>query len=191
VTVENPKTGPRTYLLRRRERDLVTARERREGLLVLPRWMSWQEPAVEKGQTVRKKELVARGTTQIFFQANVWIFTILSFLVGIAMGIGKAAVYRLIPDYFPNAVGVVGGIVGVIGGLGGFVCPVIFGYLLEWTGIWTTCWMFFFVLSVVCFVWMHLVVRRILRQRAPDALHVIEHGHRPGEARPAAAEVVP
>ena len=38
-----------------------------------------------------------------------------------------------------------GGIVGVLGGLGGFVCPVIFGYLLEATGLWTSCWMFFAV----------------------------------------------
>jgi NNP family nitrate/nitrite transporter-like MFS transporter len=178
VTVESAKTGPRTYPLRRRERELVTEEERRERLLVLPRWISWQEPAVSPGQKVAKKELVARGTTQIFFQANVWIFTFLSFLVGIAMGIGKAAVYRLIPDYYPDDVGVVGGVVGVIGGLGGFVCPVIFGYLLQWTGIWTTCWMFFLGLSIVCFVWMHLTVRRLLRQRAPDTLRLIEHGHR-------------
>ena len=59
------------------------------------------------------------------------------------MGIGKAAVYKHIPDYFPDDVGVVGGIVGVLGGLGGFVCPVIFGYLLDATGLWTSCWMFF------------------------------------------------
>src|SRR5262249_44795074 len=159
-------------------------RDRRDGVLVLPRAQAWQEPVVASGQAVKKKEVIARGTTQIFFQANVWIFTFLSFVVGAAMGIGKAAVYRLIPDYFPKDVGVVGGIGGVIGGLGGFVCPVIFGYLLQWTGIWTTCWMFFFVLSIVCFAWMHLVVRRILRQRAPDALHVIEHGHA-GGATPA------
>ena len=51
------------------------------------------------------------------------------------MGIGKAAVYRHIPDYYPDQIGVVGGIVGVVGGLGGFVCPILFGYMLKWTGI--------------------------------------------------------
>lgn len=188
IVVESPKVGPKTYPYVRKEKELVTEEEKRDRLLVLPRWMSWQEPAVAVGQEVKKKEVVARGTTQIFFQANVWIFTILSFVIGAAMGIGKAAVYRLIPDYFPNDVGVVGGLVGVIGGLGGFVCPVIFGYLLMWTGIWTTCWMFFFGLSVVCFLWMHLVVRRIMRQKAPDALHLIEHGHRPDESRPVPSE---
>ena len=182
IVVDSPKVGPKRYAYVRKSGELVSEEERRDRLLVLPRWMSWQEAVVKEGQEVKKKEVIARGTTQIFFQANVWIFTILSFLVGAAMGIGKAAVYRLIPDYFPNDVGVVGGIVGVIGGLGGFVCPVIFGYLLQWTGIWTTCWMFFFLLSIGCLLWMHFVVRRIVRQQAPDTLHLIEHGHRPQDA---------
>jgi NNP family nitrate/nitrite transporter-like MFS transporter len=89
-------------------------------------------------------------------------------------GIGKAAVYKHIPDYFPDQVGVVGGMVGVLGGLGGFVCPVAFGYLLRETGLWTTCWMFFFVVAAGCMLWMHLVVRRIMKKQAPEMLRHIE-----------------
>ena len=85
--------------------------------------------------------------------------------------------YKHIPDYFPHDVGVVGGIVGVLGGLGGFVCPVIFGYLLKATGLWTSCWMFFFVLIAVCLVWMHVVVRRLLQQKAPHLMHQMETVH--------------
>ena len=59
---------------------------------------------------------------------------------GSIWGIGMGAVYKYIPDYFPEEVGVVGGMVGVLGGLGGFFCPIIFGYLLEGTGLWTSCW---------------------------------------------------
>jgi MFS transporter, NNP family, nitrate/nitrite transporter len=121
-----------------------------------------------------REQLLARGVTQIFFQANIWIFTGLSLLLGAVMGIGKAAVYRHIPDYFPQDVGVVGGIVGVLGGLGGFVCPVIFGYLLKATGLWTSCWMFLFVVVAVCLVWMHLVIRRMLREQAPHLMHQME-----------------
>ena len=77
-------------------------------------------------------------------------------VLGTIWGIGKAAVYKLIPDYFPEEVGVVGGMVGVLGGLGGFVCPIVFGYLLEWTGLWTSCWMFMLALSVVCLVFTAL-----------------------------------
>lgn len=134
-----------------------------EGNLVWPTFRSWQEPAVTVGQEVKKKELVARGVTHVYFQANVWVFTALVFLVGILMGIGKAAVYKHIPEYFPKDVGVVGGLVGVIGGLGGFFCPILFGYLLKLTGLWTSCWLFLGVLSVVCLVWMHLVILRMTR----------------------------
>lgn len=134
-----------------------------EGVLVWPTFRSWQEPAVEQGQSVKKKELLAKGVTHVYFQANVWVFTALVFLAGIMMGIGKAAVYKHIPEYFPKDVGVVGGIVGVIGGLGGFFCPILFGYLLKLTGLWTSCWLFLALLSVVCLVWMHIVILRMTR----------------------------
>ncbi len=143
--------------------------------LVLPFRRSWQEAAVGQGDEVARRQLVARGVTHIYFQANIWIFTALVFVVGILMGIGKAAVYKHIPAYFPKDVGVVGGIVGVLGGLGGFVCPIIFGYLLRGLGIWTTCWVFFFFLSLACLYWMHIVIRRMVFHEAPHLAHEIEH----------------
>ncbi|MDH3591471.1 MAG: MFS transporter, partial [Planctomycetota bacterium] len=156
IVVSSEKRKPITYKLKKKEGELVTDDERRTGVLVWPRGMSWQEVDVAVGDEIKPKQLLASGHTHIFFQANVWIFTILSLLLGAVMGIGKAAVYKHIPDYFPDDVGVVGGIVGVLGGLGGFICPVIFGYLLRSTGIWTTCWMFFFGVTAVCLVWMHV-----------------------------------
>lgn len=166
--------GEQTYKLKRKAGELVTPEQRAKGVLILPRSMSWQETVVQQGQRVAKKELLARGVTQIFFQANIWVFTILSIVLGAVMGIGKAAVYKHIPDYFPTDVGVVGGIVGVLGGLGGFVCPVIFGYLLKATGLWTSCWIFFAILVTVCLVWMHLVIQRMMRAEAPEIHRQIE-----------------
>ncbi|TAK57772.1 MAG: MFS transporter [Bacteroidetes bacterium] len=148
--------------------------EMQEGSLVLPTFTFWQEPAVKVGDEVVKKQLLAKGTTHIYFQANVWIFTILVFIVGIMMGIGKAAVYKFIPEYYPQDVGVVGGIVGVIGGLGGFVGPIIFGYLLKATGIWTTAWMFFFIVTLICHVWMYMTVRKLMRERVPTLSRQLE-----------------
>ncbi len=174
IVVES-KGGKKTpYKLKRREGELVSEEDRSKGVLILPRSMSWQEAAVEEGQSVAKKELLARGVTQIFFQANIWVFTVLSLIIGAVMGIGKAAVYKHIPDYFPTDVGVVGGIVGVLGGLGGFICPVIFGYLLNATGLWTSCWMFFAVLVLVCLVWMHLVIQQMMKKEAPEIHRRIE-----------------
>lgn len=138
-----------------------------EDTLVFPTFHNWQESVVKEGQVVKRRELLAKGITNAFFQANVWVFTFFVFAAGIMMGIGKAAVYRHIPDYFPHDVGVVGGIVGVIGGLGGFVCPILFGYMLKYTGLWTTCWVFLAFLSVVCLVWMHLVILKMSKDLKP------------------------
>jgi NNP family nitrate/nitrite transporter-like MFS transporter len=172
--VVDTNSGPIEYPLNGSTGPVATDEERRSGMIIWPRSVSWQESLVQVGDEVGKKQLLARGVTEIFFQANVWIFTFLSFILGSVMGIGKAAVYKHIPDYFPNDVGVVGGIVGVLGGIGGFVCPIIFGYLLKQTGLWTTCWMFFFLLTAVCLVWMHITVRRLMKKRAPEVLRQVE-----------------
>jgi NNP family nitrate/nitrite transporter-like MFS transporter len=142
----------------------------------------WQEPAVVVGQHVEKRELLAKGITRIFFQANVWIFTGLVMVLGIIWGIGKAGVYKYIPDYFPLEVGVVGGMVGVVGGLGGFVCPIVFGYLLEATGLWTSCWMLMFALSVTCLLWMMRTVRLLDAKAAPSVSRSLEEQYEGGRA---------
>ena len=70
-------------------------------------------------------------------------------------------------------VGVVGGMVGVLGGLGGFFSPIVFGYLLDWTGIWSTCWIFMLVISAICLLWMHRVVINLTKNETPElVLHM-------------------
>ena len=133
-------------------------------IILLPKLNTWQEAKVAVGDQVAKRELLASGMTHIYFQANVWVFTFLVFVIGIWMGIGKAGVYKYIPEYFPSEVGVVGGIVGVVGGLGGFVSPIIFGRLLQATGLWITTWVFFFIFTVICLIWMAVVVRQISKK---------------------------
>ncbi|MCK6499653.1 MAG: MFS transporter, partial [Nitrospira sp.] len=135
--------------------------------LIFPTFTSWQEPIVKAGDEVKKRTLLARGTTEVFFQANVWVFSTIVLFAGIMMGVGMAAVYRHIPDYFPHDVGVVGGIVGVLGGLGGFFFPIIFGYLLKWTGLWTTCWLFLMAIALICLIWMHIVILRMSKNLKP------------------------
>lgn len=166
----------RKYALRTKKEDnIITVASQNESMLVLPTFTFWQEPAVQVGEKIQKKQLLARGVTHIFFQANVWIFTVLVLVVGVATGIGKAAVYKHIPDYFPKDVGVVGGIVGVIGGLGGWVGPILFGLMLSSTGIWTSCWLFFAIVIIVCLIWMHLTITHMMNQRAPEISGNFEH----------------
>jgi len=164
------------YKLKPRQ-ETLTEEQKIAGMLIFPKVVSWQEPVVKPGDKVVRKQLLARGATHIYFQANVWVFTMLVFIIGFMMGVGKAAVYKHIPEYFPKDVGVVGGLVGLIGGLGGFVCPIIFGYALEYTGLWTTCWMFFAALSAICLWWMHSVIQRMQREEAPHVEHMIDRSN--------------
>jgi NNP family nitrate/nitrite transporter-like MFS transporter len=173
VTQDKIVIGNTTYKLRVRTGDHNEKFDRK--LLVFPTKEAWQEPVVKEGDTVKRKQLVAKGVTRIYFQANVWIFAILVILLGSIWGIGKAAVYKHIPDYFPEEVGVVGGMVGVLGGLGGFFCPIIFGYLLEGTGLWTSCWLFMFIISGICLWWMHTVIQKMMKAKHPESMKQMEH----------------
>jgi NNP family nitrate/nitrite transporter-like MFS transporter len=144
---------------------------------IFPVKTSWQEIIVKQNQEVKKKELLAQGVTQINFSANLWVYLVLVILIGISWGIGKAAVYKHIPEYFPNEVGVVGGMVGLIGGLGGFLGPIIFGYLLNYTGLWTSSWIFIFAVSVLCLLWMHRTIINATRTKLPNFTRDIESNH--------------
>ena len=110
------------------------------------------------------------GTKEVMqFTMNVWLFTALVFLIGVGQGIGKAAVYKHIPTYFPKDVGAVGGLVGMLGALGGFFLPPLFAYTQAWTGLPQMTFFVLFVLTAISFVWMHLTVIKLLQQ---EALHL-------------------
>lgn len=93
-------------------------------------------------------------------------FVVVIFILGFFMSLGKAAVYKHIPVYYPDHVGSVGGLVGMIGGLGGFVLPIVFGAVSDLTGIWTSCFVVLFLLVAVAFIWMHTAVRQMEREAA-------------------------
>src|SRR5207249_4834478 len=78
----------------------------------------------------------AGGTPVTFtYRLGLGPFSLLTFVLGCAMGIGKASIYKYIPDYFPRHVGAVGGIVGMLGALGGFFLPPAFGMFGRWSGV--------------------------------------------------------
>lgn len=108
---------------------------------------------------------------------NLFFFTLVTVLLGCAMGIGKAAVYKHIPEYFPMRVGSVGGLVGSLGALGGFFLLPIFGYAQQLTGIRSSPFAVLFLLTLVSLVWMHLIVLQILQKNSPNLLHLFERQH--------------
>lgn len=91
------------------------------------------------------------------------IFIVTVFVLGFVMSLGKAAVYKHIPAYYPDNVGAVGGVVGMVGGLGGFVLPIAFGLLKDATGLWSSCFLLLFAVVIVSLVWMHLSIRQMER----------------------------
>ncbi|WP_157017844.1 MFS transporter [Mesorhizobium xinjiangense] len=104
------------------------------------------------------------GPKTFHFAVGPWAFVVVIFVLGFFMSLGKAAVYKHIPVYYPDNVGAVGGMVGMIGGLGGFILPLLFGYLNDVTGLWTSCFMALFVIVAASITWMHLAIRKLERR---------------------------
>ncbi|CAM3853908.1 MFS transporter [Deinococcus frigens] len=61
-------------------------------------------------------------------------FMLLTTVVGLGMGVGKASTYTLVAQWHPGQMGTVGGLVGLLGGLGGFFLPLIFAALKPTLG---------------------------------------------------------
>ncbi len=133
-------------------------------------------PDVEMGFQVPAKYAALGDGPRLSLRMGPYLFTAIVFVLGLAMGIGKAAVFKHIPHYFPDKVGSVGGLVGVIGGLGGFFMPILFGAMTQATHLPTTTFAFLFALSVACLVWMQVVVSRMSKEAAPAIAEELERG---------------
>ena len=95
------------------------------------------------------------GVMNVSIGLNVVVFTILMFTVGVATAVGKASVFKFVADDYPDNIGAVSGIVGLAGGLGGFLLPIMFGILEDWTGIRSTSFMLLYGTVCVSLIWMH------------------------------------
>jgi NNP family nitrate/nitrite transporter-like MFS transporter len=114
-----------------------------------------------------------RGPMPLHIGLNVWMFTALLFVVGIAWGIGKASVFKYISDEYPDNIGVISGIVGLVGGLGGFALPILFGAIVDITGINSGVFMLLYGVTSVSLIWIYLTeVRRVpmIKSASTDTL---------------------
>ena len=93
-------------------------------------------------------------------------FIVMIFVLGFFMSLGKAAVFKHIPVYYPDRVGAVGGVVGLVGGLGGFVLPIAFGALNDLTGVWQSSFWLLFLIATVSLAWMHVAIREMEKAAA-------------------------
>ena len=103
----------------------------------------------------------ANGPLTLHIGLNVYTFTALMFVLGIAFAFGKASVFKYISDHYPSNIGTISGVVGLAGGLGGFILPIMFGALLDITGIRSSAFMLMYGVVWVSLIWMYLTeVRR-------------------------------
>ena len=101
------------------------------------------------------------GPLTLHIGLNVYGFTALMFVLGIAFAFGKASVFKYISDEYPNNIGTISGVVGLAGGLGGFILPIMFGALLDITGIRSSAFMLLYGVIWVSLIWMYITeVRR-------------------------------
>jgi len=99
--------------------------------------------------------LTVKGPTTFHFGLNVYVFTALMFTLGIAWGFGKASVFKYISDDYGQNIGTISGIVGLAGGLGGFALPIMFGALMDLTGIRSSAFMLMYGVVWVSLIWMY------------------------------------
>jgi len=88
-------------------------------------------------------------------------FTIGALGMAAAIGLGNGAVFKLVPEYFPQSVGAVTGLVGAAGGLGGFFPPLVLGLVRQRTGSFFWGFVFLGVFALLCLV----VAKSVSRQR--------------------------
>lgn len=110
------------------------------------------------------------GTTSnvLPWSVGIVLFTLMVVTIGCAMGIGKAAVFKHIPEYFPHDVGAVGGLVGSLGALGGFFLPLFFAYTGRWTGMPQSTFFVLFLVTAAALLWMHTTIHRMLHSASPQ-----------------------
>ncbi|HWQ39223.1 MAG TPA: nitrate/nitrite transporter [Burkholderiales bacterium] len=105
--------------------------------------------------------MTVEGPKSFHIGLNVYVFTALMAIVGVAWAFGKASVFKYISDDYSHNIGAISGVVGLAGGLGGFLLPILFGALVDLTGIRSSCFMLMYGVVWVSLIWMYFTeVRR-------------------------------
>ncbi|ODU10415.1 MAG: MFS transporter [Rubrivivax sp. SCN 71-131] len=116
--------------------------------------------------------LTVNGPKTFHIGLDVVAFTALMAVLGVAWAFGKASVFKYISDEYVDNIGAVSGIVGLAGGLGGFVLPILFGALMDFTGVRSSAFMLMYGVVWVSLIWMYWTeVRRteLMGRNAPPA----------------------
>ncbi len=96
------------------------------------------------------------GPASFHLGLTVWSAVALLFLLGTSFACGMASTFKYISDDFPQSMGVVSGVVGMAGGLGGFLLPILFGVLLDWLGLNSSCFMLLYGITWVSLILIYI-----------------------------------
>jgi MFS transporter, NNP family, nitrate/nitrite transporter len=118
-------------------------------------WVSWICLFLLSYPQTDMTVMTVNGAATFHIGLNVYAFTFLMFALGIAFAFGKASVFKYISDEYPSNIGTVSGIVGLAGGMGGFVLPIMFGALMDLTGIRSSAFMLMYAVVWVSLIWMY------------------------------------
>jgi NNP family nitrate/nitrite transporter-like MFS transporter len=91
--------------------------------------------------------------------------TVACLTMAVALGLGTGAVFKLVPEWFPDRVGAVTGVVGAAGGLGGFFPPLVMGVVKSATGGYALGFALMALVALACLV----VLRALASGRAQPA----------------------
>jgi len=91
---------------------------------------------------------------QLNIEINVWVFSALMVVIGLAQGFGRASVYKTIHEYYPQQMGRVGGLVAAFGAMGGCTLPIAFGFAEDFTGIHSASFMLLYGVLAICMLAM-------------------------------------
>lgn len=100
------------------------------------------------------------GDLSLQIYTPMWLFIALMFVMAVAMGFGKASIFRLVYDYFPEQMGLAGGAVSMLGALGGCVLLLLFGLANDLIGVRTSCFMLLYGGLAGCMILMHYAIKR-------------------------------
>lgn len=141
-------------------------------------WVMWVSLICLFFLSYPQTDLVVRtvaGPRTFHIGLDATVFTVVLFVMGVAFAIGKASVFKYISDDYPGNIGVIAGVVGMAGGLGGFLMPIMFGALVDLTGVRSSAFMLMFGVVWVSLMWMYFAeVRPLSREQArrhPEPTH--------------------
>jgi MFS transporter, NNP family, nitrate/nitrite transporter len=89
-------------------------------------------------------------TAWLMASTSIWLFTTGALCCAVLFGFGNGAVFKLVPQYFPQQTGSVTGLVGAVGGLGGFFPPIVLGICRDQTGSYTLGFVLLIVFALSC-----------------------------------------